>query len=222
MQLVQRMARAQIDGNRFFSCENPLTSLAWHQPCLTLLHVAPFQWVRLDQRGPQFNEGQRARARHRSQVGEGDSGRADGTADGQHPRCRVGLVGPSGKPLQKATAIYSTCQKLIQTLDLQCGRDHAHEVVQGGTTRMSENYSWGMASRIADNVMNCTTTLAQACNGPEDDVLETSGSTVYFLDVRASVWEVRKRSRPTLCNQAREHAPNWYEWAPPHAPPRLP
>jgi hypothetical protein len=47
--LVRALAQAQTSSMREFSCENPLTSLAWEQPELDILHQDPFGWVRLDQ-----------------------------------------------------------------------------------------------------------------------------------------------------------------------------
>jgi hypothetical protein len=47
--LVRALAQVQTSSTREFSCENPLTSLAWEQPELDILHQDPFGWVRLDQ-----------------------------------------------------------------------------------------------------------------------------------------------------------------------------
>ena len=57
--------------------------------------------------------------------------------------------GARGGLHKKASGIFADDEDVAEVVDLRCDGSHTHETVQGVATKASENYSDGMAERIA-------------------------------------------------------------------------
>jgi hypothetical protein len=185
LELVCQLSKAAVSNNQFFSCENPMNSLAWREPPLRHLMEPPFRKVRMDQRCSYFSTHAHTCARQIRRIIANRPGACllqDAESAGQrHPRCQFGLKGPSGKLLMKPTEVVSNHEGILQNVHRLCSHDHEHETIQGNVTRMSENYPWALGCAIADAVMG-TTTEPHEIPTEEDDIMGVCGEITYRLD----------------------------------------